>query len=260
MDVKHKNILYKLLSLPEELIKRSLFKKADKIVCASIDYIENSDIKNLYRKNKDKFREIPFYVDTEKIFPREDLKKKDYKELMFAGGLDKAHYFKGVDVLIRSFSKVKTNKKIKLTITGDGELKEEYIKLSKSLKIEERVNFVGRLSFNELIKLYQRSDLLILPSINNNEAFGIVLIEAMACKTPVIASNLPGVRKVFKNNFSGLLIEPRNEEDLSNKIEEMINNESKTSEMGEKAYQLVIDKYDKKIIKTKTISLIKETI
>lgn len=252
MDVHHKNILFKILSWPEEIIKRSLFKKSEIIVSASLDYIKHSQIKNIYKKYPEKFREIPFSVDTNEFKPLEIDKKENI--ILFVGGLDKAHYFKGVDILIKAISEIK-NLDWQLRIVGDGELKNELQDLSRNLDIENKVIFLGKLNKKGLIENFQQAKVLVLPSINSNEAFGIVLIEAMACGTPVIASDLPGVRTVFENEKSGLLVEPKNIEDLKNKIELILQDQEKQEKMSQEAYKLVLAKYTEEIINTKTLSL-----
>jgi glycosyltransferase involved in cell wall biosynthesis len=249
MDVKHKNIILKILSLPEEIIKRSLFKKADKVFCASIDYIKNSKIKKYYKKHPEKFIEIPFFVNKKDFYPDSNKKaNKERKQILFVGGLDKAHYFKGLEVLIKAFYLAEIGD-TELVISGEGELKEYY----KKLDIRNKAIFSGRLSFEELKEAYQKADVLILPSINSNEAFGIVLIEAMASKTTVIASNLPGVRSVFEDNISGLVAKINNVEDLKEKIEKIINNDDLRKEMEENAYQLFLKKYEEEIVKEKIL-------
>ncbi len=256
MDVKHKNIFFRILSWPETLIKKSLFKQADRIVCASLDYIKHSQIKKYFKLWPEKFTEIPFFVDTEKFYP--DLNKKNNKknkEILFIGGLDKAHYFKGVDILIQAFAQANLEN-TKLLISGEGELKNEYQKLSKDLNVEDRVEFIGKLSLEELINNYQKADVLVLPSINSNEAFGIVLIEAMACATPVIASDLPGVRSVFEENISGLKVEPKNIEDLKNKLTYIIKNTEVRNKMNQEARNLAEKKYSKEVFVSKIEELL----
>lgn len=252
MDVYHKNIFFKTLSWPEEIIKNSLFKKSKYIISASLDYIKNSQIKNFYQKHPDKFKGIPFSINTEEFKPIEIEKKENI--VLFVGGLDKAHYFKGVDILIKAMSKIK-NLDWQLKIAGDGELKNNLINLSKELKINDKINFIGKLEKDDLIRNYQEAKILILPSINSNEAFGIVLIEAMACGTPVIASNLPGVRSVFENEKSGLLVEPKNIDDLKNKIELVLQNQEKQKKMGQEARKLALEKYSEEIIDKKVLGI-----
>ena len=95
----------------------------------------------------------------------------------------------------------------------------------------------------DLIRTLQNSDLLVLPSINNNEAFGIVLIEALACGVPVVASDLPGVRHVFNDQKEGLLFKTGDINDLKSKLEDIIGNENKRQKMATAARQLAEDKY-----------------
>lgn len=252
MDVHHKNILFKILSWPEEIIRKSLFKKSEIVVSASLDYIKHSQIKNIYKKYPEKFREIPFSVDTNEFKPLEIDKKENI--ILFVGGLDKAHYFKGVDILIKAISEIK-NLDWQLRIAGDGELKNELQDLSRNLDIENKVIFLGKLDKKGLIENFQQAKALVLPSINSNEAFGIVLIEAMACGTPVIASDLPGVRTVFEDNKSGLLVAPKNIEDLKNKIELILKDEGRQKNMSQEAHKLVLARYTEEAINTKTLSL-----
>ncbi len=254
MDVKHKNILFKILSWPEEIIKKSLFKKADYIISASLDYIQNSQIKKIYKKYSNKFKEIPFSINTKEFKPLENIQKENI--VLFVGGLDKAHYFKGVDILIKAISQIK-DIDWKLKIIGEGELQKDLINLANNLKIDNRVEFIGKLKKEELIKNYQTAKVLVLPSINSNEAFGIVLIEAMSCGTPVIASNLPGVRTVFENQKSGFKIEPKNIEDLKSKIELILNDKKNYQNMSQAAHKLVLEKYSEEVINLKILELFK---
>jgi glycosyltransferase involved in cell wall biosynthesis len=272
MDVRGLNPLAKILSLPSRLILNSLLGQADTIVSASFDYIKNSDIKNYYKKNSAKFREIPFAIDTEKFqtklinrhldnkaisraqeivhYINDKFIRRNKINLLFVGGLDSAHYFKGVAVLLNSLF-LTTNKDWHLKIVGEGNLRLHYEELAQHLKIDKHIEFTGKLSEADLVRAFQNSDLFILPSINNNEAFGIVLIEAMACGVPVIASNLPGVRSVFSDHVQGLLVEPGNVEDLKKKLEFIFNNEEMRRMMALAARRLAEEKYNLKKMKTR---------
>jgi len=271
MDVHNKSFSNKLLSLPSTLIRNSLLKKADVIVSASLDYIKHSQIRNFYQAHPEKFQEIPFGLDTNKFTPKEinlpsDNKilaktkdfirrvnelfiKRDRLTLIFVGGLDSAHYFKGVNILLKSVVFLKSKKKWNLKIVGEGNLQPEYLALSKRLGLEKKVEFLGKLNEAGLIKALQNADLLILPSINSNEAFGLVLIEAMACGLPVIASNLPGVRSVFEDKKEGLLVEPGQIEDLSSKIDFILENENIRKKMAQAARLKALKRYDENKIK-----------
>ncbi len=242
MDVVNLNLLTKILSLPDKLIKKSLFKKTDTITCASLDYVKNSSIKNIYKKYKNKFIEIPFGVDLERFKPNPNKNNSHIIKILFVGGLDQAHYFKGVAILIEAASKLE-NKNWKLSIVGEGNLKSSYQKKVKNLKLENKIYFLGNVSNAELSKKYQEADIFILPSINKGEAFGMVLVEALASGVPVIATNLPGVRGVFKSEKQGLICEPNNIDDLKEKLEKLINDKNLREKMSKKARHLAEQKY-----------------
>ena len=147
--------------------------------------------------------------------------------------------------MLQAFDRLE-NGNWRLTIVGDGDLRSTYEAQALELGLIGRVNFMGKLSDDELIRTYQNSDCLILPSINNNEAFGIVLIEALACGLPVIASDLPGVRKVFENYREGLLTTPGDINDLKRKLEFMIANKNLRLIMADQARILAEKKYSLK--------------
>ena len=94
----------------------------------------------------------------------------------------------------------------------------EYEAFAKKLQMSTRVKFVGRVEDKELSAYYQRVQVTILPSIDKTEAFGLVLLESMAAGTPIIASNLVGVRSLVKLNKTGWLVKPGSEADLADKI------------------------------------------
>ncbi len=276
MDVKSLSVTNKILSLPSKLIVTSLLKKADMIVSASFDYIENSSIQNYYKKNKEKFIEIPFGIDLDKFQVKEINQtsgdgiiakakeiinkinekyiKKDKTDFIFIGGLDDAHYFKGLNNLISALSKTPGNWKLK--VVGDGNKKKEYELEAYKVGLDKKIEFCGKLSNTELIRALQDSDCLILPSINNNEAFGIVIIEALACGLSIIASDLPGVRKVFEDNKQGYLVKANDIDDLKLALIKTIKSKERRKEMSKEARKLAELKYNETEMKRKLIGLI----
>jgi len=257
MDNPGFSFLFKILSLPSLMVRKNLFKIADKIICSSLDYVQNSDILDLYEKMPNKFVDMPYGVDVNKfrVLPEQEVQKiKDRhgvrggeKVVLFVGGLDKAHYFKGVGNLIKAFASVETHgyaSKIKLIIVGKGELQKDYQQLATELDVGEKVIFADNVSNDELPVYYNLADVFVLPSIDKSEAFGIVLVEAMACGTPVIASDLAGVRKVFKDREQGLLVKVGDIEDLTEKLKQVLQNDNLRERMGQAARELAEEKYD----------------
>jgi glycosyltransferase involved in cell wall biosynthesis len=276
MDVNGLSPIARILSLPSKLIRRSLLNQADTIVTASLDYIKSSQIKDYYNGHPEKFREIPFGIDTKKFQPKlvnqvinnrtlakaqeivhyvnDKFIKRHRLNILFVGGLDSAHYFKGVEVLLNALF-LSVNRNWSLKIIGNGNLRPHYEEIAKRLKIDKQVEFAGNLAESELIRSFQDADLFVLPSINSNEAFGLVLIEALACGVPVIASDLPGVRRVFENNKQGLLAEAGNINDLTKKLEFIFNNESVRKNMALAARRLAEQRYDLSKVKDRLESL-----
>ena len=221
---------------------------ADEITCASLDYVKHSQAGKYFRHHQRKFSQVPFGVNIQKFKPlttNRDLQDGDNNRMiLFVGGLDRQHYFKGVDNLLTAFSLLSDKyPQTKLMIVGQGDLEEHYHQTAQDLKINDRVIFKHNVDNQELVSCYQQADVLVLPSINQSEAFGIVLLEAMACGKPVIASNLPGVRGVFKNGEQGLLIKPNDIDDLKEKLSRIISNDKLAQRLGQSARELVEKNY-----------------
>ena len=136
----------------------------------------------------------------------------------------------------------------KLIVVGEGELKKEYSDLAGQLNIESKVIFTGYVPNVDLPKYYNLADVVVLPSIDKSEAFGLALVEAMSCAKPVVASDLAGVRSVVENEVSGLLAKPKDADDLASKINYLLTNEKIASEFGQVGLRKVKMKYDWGII------------
>jgi len=273
MDTPKLSSFHKLLALPTNIAKNYLFKKADKIMVSSLDYARSGMLAKYLKDNGNKIVEIPFGVDIEVFKPKinhnqpspllqkatefvnhvtKRIIKKGNHQFLFVGGLDKAHYFKGLNNLLQSLANLE-NDNWQLNIIGDGNLKKHYEAMADELGIGKKVKFKGRVSQDDLISHYQSADTLILPSINSHEAFGLVLIEALACGLPVIASDLPGVRGVFEHKKQGLLVKRNNILDLQEKIDYILENEDVRENMSVEARQLALKKYDQNLIADKIL-------
>jgi len=128
----------------------------------------------------------------------------------------------------------------KLTIVGDGNLKGNYIKKAKELKIGERVVFAGRVSDEELPKYFQNADVFCSASVDRSEAYGIVLMEAAASGIPAVASDIPGVRSVVADGETGLLIPPNDAGALAEALRDMLNDPELLAKMGQAARKFAL--------------------
>ncbi|CAA9543728.1 MAG: hypothetical protein AVDCRST_MAG73-2196 [uncultured Thermomicrobiales bacterium] len=106
-------------------------------------------------------------------------------------------------------------------LVGDGDLRPSYERLRDDLGLGGRVAFAGRVPACDLPAVHRAADFLVLPSETRGEAFGMVLIEALASGRPVIATDLPGVRSVVAPNQDGLLVPPANPAALAAAIDHL---------------------------------------
>lgn len=238
------------------LLTPLIFRKASKILVSSNDYALNSKIiRSFFLSHQEKFLEIPLGVNSQHFQPQDKKNKKLMERwqilpeeliILFVGGLDKAHYFKGVNVLLQATAKLKIKNeklRIKFIVVGEGELRSKYEKLADELKIKDWVIFAGQVSNEDLPDYYNLADVFVLPSINHSEAFGLVLLEAMSCAKPVITSNLAGVRTVVENGTDGFLVKPRNPDDLVEKIKILLTNKELRRKMGQAGRKKIEEKY-----------------
>ncbi len=226
---------FKLLSYPSKIILPALIKRAAVVVGSSFDYLAQSNIAGLFKRYQGKFRQLPFAVDTNVFCPGRQPQRPPIT-ILFVGVLDRAHYFKGLDVLLRAARQLPGNLPAwRLVIVGAGDLQPHYQRLARQLGLGEKVEFLGALPFKQLTKVYAQADIFVLPSTDKSEAFGIVLLEALASGLPVIASRLAGVRQVFVEGQQGFFFTPGNDRELSQKIAVLLADQDLRRRFGRQA-------------------------
>jgi glycosyltransferase involved in cell wall biosynthesis len=150
-------------------------------------------------------------------------------------------FYKNLQTVIRAFRKViSVIPNAKLIIIGDGPSMEELLKEASPIK--ENVVFTQRVSHDQKLKWIAESSFMVFPSLI--EGFGIVIIEAFACKKPVLVSDIRPMSNIVKDNYSGFLISPFDEEGWANKMIYLFSNIEQQQRMGENAYQEFQSKYE----------------
>lgn len=153
-------------------------------------------------------------------------KKNLNPHVLFIGRLRR---FKGVHYLIRAMKRaVKEIPNVKLSIIGKGDLEyENYLKkLTKDLNLAEHITFYEfgfRESLERKIEIMQDAWLLAFPSIR--EGFGLAVVEANACGTPAVATDVPGLRDTVRNNETGILVPPKDVDALAKAMVEVLTND-----------------------------------
>ena len=235
---------------------KSLLNKADKIIITQEDYINSPHLQNY----KDKITTIPNGVDTSLFKPSE--KARTENKIFFLSVLDKFHKYKGLDYLIDSLVNVKKIiPNVKLVIGGKGELLDFYKSKVQKLGLTDNVEFKGFLTDEEVISMYQESEVSVLPSISSlQEGFGIVVLEALSCETPVISTDIVGVSDDVIQTNSGLIIPPKDVKKLEDAIIKVLTEKELARNMGKNGRKLVKDKYEWKNIAKSIYELYEELL
>ena len=208
----------------------AFYKRVSRIVMPTPNHISVSPFVSRF---KEKCRVVPFGIRlskldlTEAISRRADQLRSDGPAILYLGRLV---YYKGIEYLIRAMSQVNAQ----LWIIGTGPLEPELQRLTVQLNLQGKVRFLGNVSEEEVPAYYHACDVFVLPSVANSEMFGMVQLEAMACRKPVVTTNLPtGVSYVNKHGVTGLLVPPREPAALAEAINKLLGSRSLRQEMGE---------------------------
>jgi len=210
-------------------------RQADRILVSSRDYAAHAALGRL-ADLQDRVEEHPFGVDATRFHPgpapaaRARLALRDAPTVTFVGGLDRAHAFKGVGVLLQAAARL--DRDVQLVLVGDGDLREAYRRQAVALGLGERARFLGGLADADLPDAYRAADVVVLPSVGRGEAFGLVALEAAACARPVVASDLPGVRTVVREGATGKLVPPGDVGALAEALADLLADAARAQALG----------------------------
>lgn len=223
--------------IQNKIIKYNL-KKADYIFSTSKDMARET---NKYTNKK--IYITPFGVDMDFFKPNENLKAK---EGSFTIGTIKTLEKKyGIDYLIKSFKIIKDkniNIDLKLKIGGSGSQLENLKELVKELNLEKDVEFLGRISLDEVSNVFNTFDIAVFPSLK--ESFGVAAVEAQACGIPVIVSNVGGHPEVVLDGETGLIVESENTDELSEALLKLINNKDLRENISKNTRNFIKENYE----------------
>ena len=207
----------------------AFYRRANRIIVPTPRHIDVSDFVPYYRE---KCRVVPFGIELSRFdlneagSKRVDSLKDGAPTILFVGRL--VHY-KGVEFLIRAME----NMKARLWIVGTGPLEASLKRLAMERGIADRVLFLGHVPDEDLIAYYHACDVFALPSITNQEMFGLVQLEAMACGKPVVSTDLPtGVPWVNQHGKTGYCVAPGNPKELTSALQHLMSSSELRSEMG----------------------------
>lgn len=235
-------------------LERFVFRSAKVLLVGSKEYANEHGVRH---RN---IEALPFGVDTTRFAPGDRVAarrafglQERIPTILFVGGLDRAHYFKGVDVLLSACAAMTVP--WQLLIVGDGNNRKTFESLAADLGVSDRVHFAGSVPFADLPHAYQAADVHVLPSIDRSEAFGLVTLEAMASGVPSIVSDLPGVRSLIIPNETGSLAIPGDVTSLAAALSRYCSDENFAKHCGERARVRACALYDEQILAKRLVEV-----
>lgn len=213
-------------------IARFTLNSADRILCYS-----ETDERRLQERGIDTDVSIVHNgIDCETFVPME-VDSDDNLQVLFVGRLKPG---KGVDKLLKAFEKVaEVVPKATLKIVGDGPLKDELVELAKERGIYSRVEFVGQIPNDDMPNVYAESEVFVLPS--RNEGLPRTVLEAMACRTPVVTSSLPQLESVVDG--AGWMVDSDSPGQIAEHTVQILQNPIERDRMGEVGREKVRQNY-----------------
>jgi len=247
------------LDLRFDTIVRKVLNEADAVITASRATF--NECSKIVRKTG-KVHLVPYGVDIEKFNPSLDgsqMKKRlnidDHVKVVFTLRAHEPKY--GIEYLLRAASLLK-RKDVIFVIGGDGSLSSYHKRLAVDLGIKEKTIFVGKIPHNYVPYYYAMSDIVVVPSLQ--EAFGLVVSEAMACGKPVIGTKVGGIPDQIVDGYNGFLVQPKNSSEIAEKIMWLIDNPEEAKRMGLNGRKIVEEKFDINKRIEKIISLYRELL
>jgi glycosyltransferase involved in cell wall biosynthesis len=197
----------------ERTVSPVLIRAADRVCVLSRDHAESVPyLRRALDRTPERVVEMPNGVDTEAFAPGPDAEGlraslgigEDAVVAAFVATLDRAHHFKRLDLAIEAVARAGEGP-LHLLVAGGGELLARFRELARRAGVAERVHFLGSIPHERLPHVLRATDLALLTT-EPPESFGIVLIEAMACGLPAVATEYPGVRAVVEPGGNGMLV------------------------------------------------------
>jgi glycosyltransferase involved in cell wall biosynthesis len=196
---------------------------------------------------KDKTAYLPNAVDPE-LFSQP--RQKEDNLLLFVGRIT---FGKGLHVLMRALNYLKSP--VRLVIIGPSDWDVDYYRdLERQIEKENRkgkheIRYLGPMDQADIVKWYQKASIFVLPSFW--EGFGIVILEAFSCETPVVASSVGGITEIIENHRNGILVPPNKPLELAEAIQYLLDNRDVRTRMGREGRKDIIREFSLKVVTEK---------
>jgi glycosyltransferase involved in cell wall biosynthesis len=216
-----------------------VLRRADAIIAATPKHFSCSTQLSIVR-DAAKLHVVPYGIHYEKFTPTSEIlsaaerirRQYEGRKLIFTVG--RMVYYKGFDYLLHAMKHIDGV----LLLGGVGPLLEHYKTIAASLRLGDKAVFLGRIPDCNLPAYYYAAEVFCMPSVEPSEAFGLVQLEAMACKKPVVCCELGnGVSYVNQHNITGLVVPPRDVSALACAINTLLDDAQLRHAMGTAGYE-----------------------
>jgi glycosyltransferase involved in cell wall biosynthesis len=248
--LKGKGIRGALFELYEHSIGPAVIRAADRICVLSPDHLASVPyLRRLSARDPERLIVLPNGVDADEFAPGPDTESvrarlgiaEDAVVCVFVGTLDRAHHFKRVDVAIDAMAAV-GDAGVHLVVAGGGELLNGFRRRAQAAGVGDRTHFLGTVPHSELPSVLRACDISVLTT-EPPESFGIVLIEAMACGLPVVATDYPGVRAIVDEGRTGILVPAGDARGVAAAISQLVLDAGRRREMGEQGRSRAVSEW-----------------
>jgi glycosyltransferase involved in cell wall biosynthesis len=252
----HSDIIrQRVLKLAYEPWLRQLMSRADAIISFSPNYIESS---NILSRHRDKCYVIPHGIDARRFQTPDPQAVADINDrygYRIVLGVGRLVYYKGFEYLIRAVAGTNAT----LLIIGTGPLRDQLQQLARSLGAADQVHFLGDVPV--VTPYYHAARIFALASTARSEAFGIVQLEAMACGTPVINTQLEsGVPFVSLDTVTGMTVPPADVSSLRQSIQRLLRDDTLHQQFAQAARERVEHLFSLEKMASRTLELYEDVL
>lgn len=229
---KSRRVLDALLFFYERLLLSGTLSRSVAVICAS-DYVAETLLARRWIQPEI----IPPAVDTTVFHPGSEA-SRTASRVLFVGSLHRSARYKGLDDLLTATAAlVDGGVPVSLEVVGDGHLKGEYVAKARRLGLEGVATFRGALVGRELTQAFQQATVLALPSTFDN--FPTVVLEAMACGTPVVGTDVGNVAGLLSAAGCGHVVPPSRPDVLAERLEQVLRSPEEAAGMGQRGLEYV---------------------